>query len=181
VPEIQYDGVKFRELMLYIAEKMEDNPSFGATVLNKVLFFSDFLAYRFTGKSITGATYQKLDYGPAPRQLLTEQKRLIDEKSAVLQKRDYNGFVQKRLIPLRRANLETFSGEEINGINNVIQNLSRFSASGVSEFSHEASVGWLAAELGQNIPYSTIFLSPPLPVTLSQVKRAEELALEFAS
>ena len=34
---------KFRELILYIAQESEGDPNFGATKLNKILFFCDFL------------------------------------------------------------------------------------------------------------------------------------------
>ena len=92
--EIVYDDEKFRELMLYIGEQMADDPLFGATVLNKVLFFADSLAYLTLGQPITGAVYQKLEYGPAPRRLLPEQQRLIDDGRAVSQERKYGGRIQ---------------------------------------------------------------------------------------
>jgi len=44
---------KFRELILYIARKSEDDPKFGAVKLNKILFFSDFAAFRAFGKIVS--------------------------------------------------------------------------------------------------------------------------------
>jgi len=35
---------KFQELLLYVAARCEGAPTFGATKLNKILFFADFLA-----------------------------------------------------------------------------------------------------------------------------------------
>ena len=66
----QFDGSKFRELVLYIAEQSEGDPRFGAVKLNKILYYSDFEAFRVLGESITGATYRKLSEGPAPLQML---------------------------------------------------------------------------------------------------------------
>ncbi len=177
--EFQYRDDKFRELMLYIAQKMEDDPAFGATVLNKVLFFSDFLAYRILGEPITGAVYQKLDYGPAPRRLLPEQKRLEDEHRAVVQPRLRGGRTQRRLVALDKPNLDLFKGSEIALVDQVIAALRGHGAVEVSEVSHRASVGWLAVQLHADIPYGTIFFSPPKSATPSQVDRARQLAATY--
>src|SRR5258708_19742785 len=60
---------KLAELILFISERSEGDPRFGAGKLNKLLFYSDFGAYRLFGKSITGQQYQNLSNGPAPRRL----------------------------------------------------------------------------------------------------------------
>ncbi|HZQ34888.1 MAG TPA: hypothetical protein VFD32_03070 [Dehalococcoidia bacterium] len=52
----EIDSRKLGELILYVAEKSSDDPRFGATKLNNILFFSDFLAFGQLGRSITGAT-----------------------------------------------------------------------------------------------------------------------------
>ena len=70
------DDEKFKELVLYIARKSECDPRFGATKLNKLLFFSDFLAFKRLGSPITGQTYFKLDHGPAPRRMLPLKERM---------------------------------------------------------------------------------------------------------
>jgi hypothetical protein len=41
----QFDEDRFRELVLYIAHKTKDDPTFGRTKLAKVLFSRDFVAY----------------------------------------------------------------------------------------------------------------------------------------
>ena len=50
----QFSRSRFRELILYCALKSETHRFFGATKLNKCLFYADFLAYRALGSSITG-------------------------------------------------------------------------------------------------------------------------------
>ena len=57
---------KLKELVLYIAQKSEDDPSFGATKLNKILFAADFYFFGQTGRSITGASYVHRGKGPVP-------------------------------------------------------------------------------------------------------------------
>lgn len=69
--------VMLKELIVYIANKLALHPKFGATKLNKILFYSDFIAYAKLGKSITGEKYQKLPLGPAPKYLLPVRKKWI--------------------------------------------------------------------------------------------------------
>src|SRR4051794_11181803 len=69
LPKHLPDDRKFRELVLYLAERSEGDKHFGATKLNKLLFYADFVYYLYFGNSITGHTYQKLEHGPAPRAL----------------------------------------------------------------------------------------------------------------
>ncbi len=177
--EPEYKDDKLRELMLFIAQRMENNINFGATVLNKVLFFADFLAYATLGVPITGAVYQKLDHGPAPRQLLPEQERLINDGRAVLQTRELGGFVQKRLVPLDDPKLDLFTPDEIALVIQIIDTLGDKTALAMSELSHRLSTGWRAAELHEDIRYATVFLRSPMEHTATQIKFAKELDLEL--
>ncbi|MFA5885459.1 MAG: Panacea domain-containing protein [Acidimicrobiia bacterium] len=72
-----YDEAKLTELVLLVADRLRDDRAGGATKLNKVLSFADFAHCRRTGHSITGAEYQKLPQGPAPRRLLPIRDRLL--------------------------------------------------------------------------------------------------------
>ncbi len=61
-----YDEGKFTEAVLYVAKRLEQDPAGGAMKLNKVLFHADFGHMRAHGRTITGATYQKLRSAPPP-------------------------------------------------------------------------------------------------------------------
>jgi antitoxin SocA-like protein len=76
--EVSYDEGKFTEMLLYVADKLRDDKAGGATKLNKVLYFAEFAHVRQHGHPITGADYQKLQHGPAPRRLLPVRQHLID-------------------------------------------------------------------------------------------------------
>jgi hypothetical protein len=73
-----YDERKFRELLVYVASRLQGDRSGGATKLNKVIFFADFAHVRRTGAPITGAEYQKLEHGPAARRLRPVRDLLIE-------------------------------------------------------------------------------------------------------
>ena len=51
---------KFRELILWLCAVSETDPTFGATKLNKLLFFIDLESLRQFGQTITDQEYQKL-------------------------------------------------------------------------------------------------------------------------
>lgn len=160
-PKSIFDPQKLRELILYIASQCEQDRFWGATKLNKVLFYSDFLAYKHFGKSITGADYQALEHGPAPYQLCPVRNEMIEDGDLAIEKRT----LQHRPIALREPVLDSFNANEIAIVNNVINQLRHTNASKVSELTH-AFLGWKAAwaetqVTGKTItiPYGTVFVS----------------------
>ena len=54
---VEFDREKFKTLVVYIAWKAGQRDWFGATKLNKVLWFAEARAFVLHGKPITGATY----------------------------------------------------------------------------------------------------------------------------
>lgn len=64
------DDAKLKNMILFFAKESQGDPKFGATKLNKQLFYSDFLSFGRTGKPISGHPYFRLPMGPAPKQLL---------------------------------------------------------------------------------------------------------------
>jgi hypothetical protein len=159
---------KMRELILYVSQQSQDDPAFGATKLNKILFFADFLAYRLHGKAITGQPYQKLDFGPAPKCLLPLRGKMVGAGDLALQHRDYYGEKQVRTIALRNPDLGGFNGREIAVVDFVIKQLQDKNATEVTELSHRFA-GWELAELGEEIPYQVALLDAP--GELSQTER----------
>lgn len=151
------DEGKFAELILHIAKQSQDDPRFGLTKLNKLAWIADFAAYGMTGKPITGVEYQKLKNGPAARRMLPIMEKLKIENSAAEQVRDYYGKPQKRLIPLREPDLKAFSGEQIALVDDVIKRFRGKSATEMSDGSHEF-MGWIVADVGETIPYTSVFL-----------------------
>lgn len=145
------------ELVLYIAQKCSEHPKFGATKLNKILFFSDFLAFQREGRSISGACYMKLEHGPVPRRLKPVVHRLEREGAAAMEVKPLlGGRVQKRLRPLREPVLDSFHAKQIDLVHDVIEALKDATAEEVSEFSHNRI--WEVAELNEEIPYEAVFI-----------------------
>lgn len=157
----ELNETKFKDLIVYIAEKSREDPFFGATKLNKILYYADFRAYRELGHPITGADYQKLPEGPAPRELLSCRRQLLDEGRIRIEHRPVFGYIQQRIVPAGPlGNLEsTFSPDELAIVDDVLLTLRGKTGTEVSEMSH-AEAGWKLVNYYQSIPYETGWFAP---------------------
>jgi len=166
---------RFRELLVYISEKCAVDPKFGATKLNKILYFSDFLAFARFGEPITGFEYQRERNGPVPKRLVPIRDEMIRAGDLAVQPvKLVGGRVQKRTVNLRQPRLEIFRPEQVALIDSIIEKFWGFNADEVSEFSHQM-VGWKIAAPGESIPYESVFISAE-PLTDADVLRAKDLA-----
>src|SRR5271154_4436671 len=107
--KIEYNEKRMIELILYIGAKCGLDEHYGVLKLNKILFFSDFQAFRTRGKPITGAEYAKLPNGPAPRGMKRLRKTLEVSGDAFEYKNPLASFnddgeqmVEKRLLTIRK-------------------------------------------------------------------------------
>jgi Antitoxin SocA-like, Panacea domain len=150
--EATYDEPKLIELLLCVAQRLEADRVGGATKLNKILFFADFAHVRRTGVPITGAVYQKLPQGPAPRRLKPIRDGLVARGEAELIREDFLGYELHRLVPRRKPNLAVFSDAEKETIDKVLSDLDGLNARQVSDLSHEEA-GWRLVDEGEVIPY----------------------------
>lgn len=159
--EIIYDEEKLRELVLYIARQCASHPLFGYTKLNKLLFFSDFIAYEQLGQPITGAEYMALEFGPGPRRLVPIREDMLIDGDITI---EHSG-AQRRIVAQRSPDLEHFSPAECKLVDKVIKALEHQDADRVSELSH-MFLGWkaawaetLATGKPTTIPYETVHVS----------------------
>lgn len=166
---------KLAELLLYVAGAVRDDPTAGATKINKILFFSDFAHYRKSLSPITGVSYQKLPNGPAPRRLLPVRDRLLDDGAAEIVRTDYLGYRMDRLRPLREARVELFEADELRDVDEVIRWLWGKTAREVSALSHD-EMGWKMVDEGDDIPYSAALLARSAPATEAVREHARRLA-----
>lgn len=155
--QVIYNERKLTELLVYVAERLLPDTAGGATKVNKVLYFADFAHVRRTGSPITGAEYQKLDHGPAPRRLKPIRDSLVESGEAEISMEDFLGYSVHRLTPKRAADTSVFSEAELATIDKVIDDLRGLNARQVSDLSHEEA-GWRLVEFGDTIPYETALL-----------------------
>jgi hypothetical protein len=155
---------KTKELILYICKKSENDPKFGSMKLNKILFFSDLLAYRKTGKSITGQEHQNLPLGPALRCLVPIRDESIKKQELRIEARDYFGNTQHRPVALREPDMTIISLEEKTLVDEIIKAMIPFNGTEASELSHQF-IGWQLTEMSETIPLGLSLLTHPVDLT----------------
>ena len=174
----QADDRKMRELILYLAARSEQDPRFSSTKLNKLLFYCDFTAYRELGHSITGHSYQKLPFGPAPKAMLPILGQMKRNRDCSESEKDCFGLRQRRVKAERPPEISVFSPEELRLADQIVDDLWESSASEVSDLSH-GFIGWQAAALNEVIPYETVFVGDPsTPVREDEVEFCRQLQRE---
>lgn len=146
---------KFKEVLLYILNKVGSKPNIGETVIYKLLYFIDFDFYEKHEEQLMGAVYIKNYYGPTP----VEFGKIVEKmtgKEIVRVKSSYFDFPQTKYLPLRKPDLTKLKASEIEAIDNVLNKLSDMNAKQISDYSHN-DVPWLTTEDEKIIEYESVF------------------------
>jgi transcriptional regulator with XRE-family HTH domain len=170
VPEMSVS--KFRNILLYILEKCAGKPNVGETVLYKLLYFSDFNYFELYEEHLSGARYRKLPYGPVPRRFESIVNAMIEKGELKKIKTEYYDKTQTRYIPLVKPDLTKLMASEKEVIDRVIEQMSDWSATAISSYSHK-DMPWLATEEGGNISYNLAFYRE-LPYSVRTYKEDDE-------
>lgn len=147
---------KFREVLLYILNKVGSKPNIGETVIYKLLYFIDFDFYEKYEEQLIGATYLKNNYGPTPVEFTEIANKMIKDKEIEKIKSEYFTYPQVKYLPLRRPDLSKLKANEVEIIDQVLDKLSDMNAAQISEYSHN-DVPWLVTEDKEYIDYETVF------------------------
>lgn len=151
---------KFKEVLLYILNKIGSKPNIGETVLYKLLYFIDFNFYERYEEQLIGATYIKNQYGPTP----IEFKKIVKEmegKDLVMIRDKYFQYPQTKYLPLRKPDLTKLKANETETIDAVLEKLSDMNATQISEYSHN-DIPWLTTDDGDIIDYEAVFYRTPM-------------------
>jgi hypothetical protein len=165
------DLAKFEELLVYIAERSADDPAFGKTKLNKILYYIDFNAYGQLGQPVTGATYQHRAYGPVPLEINRARNRAVSSGAVGVDRALSFGYRQERLIARRSADRTVFTQAELDVIDVVVDWLRPLNAVQVSDLSHD-EMGYRATSEYEVIPYESVYISRRKPSN-ADISRAQ--------
>lgn len=147
---------KFKEVLLYILNKVGAKPNVGETVIYKLLYFIDFDFYEKYEEQLIGATYKKNTYGPTPVEFKAIVKEMIKNKEIIVLDKEYFKYPQRKYLPLRDPDLSVLRAHEKELIDEVLDRLSDMSAKEISEYSHK-DVPWMGAKFGEIINYEAVF------------------------
>lgn len=173
------DRRKFKAMVQYVCYKCHDPSVLGATKLNKILWYSDIIAFAKTGSPITRESYVKQQHGPVPKHILPVIEELEAEKALAVREVAYYDYAKREYIALKEPDISMFKPEEISIIDSVIDVVChKHTAASISVASHDAI--WKLAEIGEEIPLYTVFASELGEITESDVKWAKEVLSKTA-
>ena len=150
---------KFKEVLLYILNKVGAKPNIDESVLQKMLYFIDFDYYEEHEEQLIGATYIKNKYGPTPVEFIKVIDEMIDNEDLDKVKSRYY-HERTKYLPLRKADLLSLNANELSTVNKVLEKLSDMNARQITEYSHN-DIPWLATNDEEKINYEAVFYRTP--------------------
>ncbi|MFC1570411.1 type II toxin-antitoxin system antitoxin SocA domain-containing protein [Candidatus Omnitrophota bacterium] len=147
---------KFKEVLIYILERVGSKPNVGETVLYKLLYFIDFNYYEKYEEQLIGATYMKNHHGPTPKEFLKVVEDMIGGEELMKVQDKYFQYPQTKYLPKRKSDLTQLKANEKEVIDDVLNKLSDMNATQIRDYSH-SDVPWEATEDGDIIDYESVF------------------------
>lgn len=157
---IIYNPEKFKAMIHYIISRCESNDNLGRVVLYNLLYFSDFDNYEKYEEPITGETYLRKTMGPVPVHFLNAINILIDEGKIKQSQEVVINYTKFKYSSLKKPNIELFSDNEIQVIDDTINRISHLYSEQISEYSH-GDIPWRLANEGDEINYEAVFYRDP--------------------
>ena len=152
----QKNIIKFKEVLMYVLNKVGGRPNIGETALYKLLYFIDFNYYEKYEEQLIGATYIKNRYGPSPVEFVKIVSLMIKHNEVMKITDKHFGYDQKKYLALRKPDLGVFTAREKEVIDDVLNTLADKNAKELSDYSHN-DVPWMTAEDGKPINYESVF------------------------
>lgn len=156
----QFKKNKFKNVVLYILERCGAKPNVGETVLYKLLYFADFNFFEMYEEQLTGATYRKIPFGPAPQEFTKIAEEMVKKGELKKDTIDYYGKRQKRYLPLTKADLTKLQASEKEVLDKIVDQLSDLNATQISDYSHD-DTPWKVTPDGEIINYDLVFYRTP--------------------
>ena len=152
----QENITKFKQVLLYILNKVGAKPNVGQTVIYKLLYFIDFDYYELYEEQLMGLKYIKNHNGPTPVDFV----KLIQEmeKNGELEevKTKYFKKDQTKYLPIKEPDLSLLSAQELRHIDKELERLSDKTGKELSEFSHK-DIPWIIANDKEILEYESVF------------------------
>ena len=155
----QENTEKFKQVLLYILEKVGAKPNVGMTVLYKLLYFIDFDYYEKYQKYLVGAKYIKNTHGPTPVSFAKITRDLEKNGELVEIKSKYFGFDQTKYVATKEPRVSLLSAQELKHIDDELNRLASKSARELSDLSHK-DTPWKVAKDRQELNYRHVFYRP---------------------
>lgn len=156
----QENLTKFRQVLLYILDRVGAKPNIGETVIYKLLYFIDFDYYEKYEEQLIGAKYQKNHYGPTPIEFSKVVETMAEAGEIEKVKSKFFDYPQTKYLPLKKPDLSKLNARELELIDEVLNRLSDMTAQQISDYSHQ-DIPWKSAEDGGIMEYESVFYRTP--------------------
>ena len=124
------------------------------TVLNKLLFYADFIHYREYAVSITGLKYAAIDYGPVPDNYEHYYALLVDNGSLGVEEIFCNDEIAgEKFLSKKNPELSLFSPSELKILASVKEYFDTWTARNISDCAYKEK-GYEETPIGRPISYS---------------------------
>jgi len=155
--EKMFNQAIFKEMVLYITARCLNNPASNSAYLNKILYYSDFLWYGYTGVAMSNEIYVREKDGPIPVHLLETSRELEAESKLNIAAQDGNGKAQPQPDGSAAPSIASLTDEQKEFIDQVIAAIAAKNASAVSNLIAHQDLSWQYLSNGETIPYETVF------------------------
>src|SRR5262245_493718 len=174
---IEFDREKFLDAIHHIIHACQHAPDLlGKTKLHKCLYYSDMLHFIAQRRPLTGAEYDKAQFGPTARYLEWGLKTLRERGMISIATEEYFGLGKFVFRSEKAPRTNRLSEEEKALVGEVIAFVCERTAREISEISHAAP--WQNVKMGERITYSSAHLL--LPPTRQPSERDIEYATQQA-
>lgn len=143
---------KLKNIILYFIEKCGSTFN---TKMNKLLFYTDFLAYKTYGYGISGLAYKAIQFGPVPVRWDRVYSLMDDIYPEIVE--FTSGNCGTKLCSTLAPDYSCFSTEEIGILDSVLEKFKETSASDISELSHKEEAWKKYHHNNQMIDYKEAF------------------------
>lgn len=143
---------KLKNILLYFIEKF--NGVF-FTMMNKLLFYTDFYCYQIYGRGMSGLAYKAIKHGPVP----VRWDRIYSFYNDIDQEIVHyeSGAEGTKLVSNLMPDMNLFSDEEKHVLESVYQRFRTDNSKQVSEISHKEIAWQKYVDSGQLIDFSMAF------------------------
>jgi hypothetical protein len=167
---------RLKRMILYVAHRCASAKRFGLIKLNKILWKADFDAFAVRGIPVTGRDYQRLQLGPAPKEMKPLYRDMLRDGLIRVEEVDFgDDVVEYRTIPLVPYDLSLFSPEDVAFVDGAIAYYWGMTGTETSDDSHGAA--WRTHNNGDPLPYELARLSDK-PLSRDARRRIAQLARE---
>ena len=143
--------IKYKNSILYFI-KYCNNKYLGATKLNKLLYYLDFINYRDSNASVTGDFYIHNHYGPTPSEVTVVISEMLEKGDIEVKKDPFENSHSTSFNVKKDVDEKVFDEKEQELLKNICKEFSDWSTDKIVEQTHLESP-WFYSKPFERVDY----------------------------